>query len=99
MTKSSCPGSSPGPIMLNYLALALEAAYTDIVTDIVTDDLPEWNQDPRTTQLAHHTVSLHARQELCAALDPQRRSHQAQRADAAHNPALLIRVRGITGVG
>jgi hypothetical protein len=28
---------------------------------------------------------------LCAAFDPQRRSHQARQADAAHKPALLIR--------
>ena len=32
---------------------ALEATYTDIVTD----DLPEWNHDPRTAQLARQPVS------------------------------------------
>jgi len=52
---------------------------------------------PRTAQLARQTVSLHARERpartdtLCAALDPRPRPHQAQQANAAHNPALLIR--------
>ena len=32
------------------------------------------------------------RSALCKALDLQTCSHQAQRADAAHNPALFIRV-------
>ena len=36
---------------------ALEAAYTDIVTD----DLPEWNQDPGLLNWLATPLSLHAR--------------------------------------
>jgi hypothetical protein len=36
---------------------------------------------------------------LCAALDPRNHPHQAERTDAAHNPALFIRVGGFAGVG
>jgi RNA-directed DNA polymerase len=36
---------------------------------------------------------------LCAALDPRPRPHQAQQANAAHNPALLIGVSGLTRAG
>ena len=60
---------------------ALEAAYQDIVTS----DLPEWNQDPGL-RLAHQPLTSHP--ELCAV--PARRSgpHQATQASTAHNPAL-----------
>jgi len=36
---------------------------------------------------------------LCAALDPRPRPHQPKQANAAHNPALLIRVRDLTDIG
>jgi len=40
-----------------------------------------------------HTQDRPSRMDmLCAALDPRLRSYQDQQADAAHNPALLIRV-------
>ncbi|SOJ57622.1 Tyrosine recombinase XerD [Mycobacterium simulans] len=56
---------------------ALEATYTEIVTD----ELPEWN----------HDTALLTWLGLCAVIDPQNHCHQALPASAAHNPALFIR--------
>jgi Phage integrase family len=65
---------------------ALEAAYQDIVTS----DLPEWNQDPGPPGLARQPLNGHPRY---AQRPPARRTrhHQARKAHAAHNQALRIR--------
>ena len=62
---------------------ALEAAYQDIVTS----DLPEWNQDARPPRLAHQPLTV---RKLCAVPARRTGSDQAGQIGAAHNPALRI---------
>ena len=51
---------------------------------------------PRTTQLAHQPLTTTP---LCAALGRQPRLQRQLQASAAHNPALLIWLGGLTGPG
>ena len=62
---------------------ALEAVYDQVVSA----DLPEWNQNP---DLLNWLTNLLTTTTLCAALDRQPRSLRELQASTAHNPALLI---------
>ena len=66
---------------------ALEAAYTDIVHRRPARMEPR----PRTARLAHQPLTPTTR--VMRSARPPDRPHQAEQASAAHNPALLIRVR------
>ena len=65
---------------------ALEAVYDQVVSA----DLPEWNQEPRPAQLAHQPLTdRHSpRYAQRSTVNPTR--YRRSRPDAAHNPALLI---------